>query len=516
MALNRTVDAGRLAEELIALGPDLHYSLAAHGLVAERQGQTTKARDDWEKTLNTPDCPYPAKRDATFGLARLHVAANRREAARRRYREAMKLVDDAWAGLRTDDSRLTFLTGAMDLYQDFDRALIRWGDDAEALQLEESSRARLLGDHDGHAPEPVANAEALIRLGRLTHSVFLAYWLAPDGGSHVRVVTSTGAKRIPLPGAEPREITRLVREHNELIELQSGDPRTQGTAAIRLYDLIVKPVEAQIPAGSRVALIPDGALHRLNFETLVRVKDGQNKFWIEDVVLQIAPSLSLLSVRPAVAAGTQRLLLIGNPLAAPEFNRLDHAAAEMKTIKDLFSGGAVTELSAEAATPSAYAASSPGAHSHIHFTAHAKADRESPLNSAVILTPETAPGGGEKRYRLLARDVAAIKLEADLVTVSACRSAGDRAVSGEGMVGFAWAFQKAGAAHVVAGLWDVNDRSTASLMAELYKAIRAGEPVTEALRAAKLSFIIGGKNYAKPYYWAPFQVYSRSLPNGNR
>ena len=79
------------------------------------------------------------------------------------------------------------------------------------------------------------------------------------------------------------------------------------------------------------------------------------------------------------------------------------------------------------------------------------------------------------------------------------------------MVGFSWAFLRAGASNVVAGLWDVNDRSTARLMAELYAGIHAGKPPVEALRDAKLAFLARNGNYAKPYYWAPFQIYSRSL-----
>ena len=61
------------------------------------------------------------------------------------------------------------------------------------------------------------------------------------------------------------------------------------------------------------------------------------------------------------------------------------------------------------------------------------------------------------------RDVAALRLHAELVTISACRSAGDRAYSGDGLVGFSWAFMKAGARHVIAGLWDVDARSTTVL-----------------------------------------------------
>ena len=99
-------------------------------------------------------------------------------------------------------------------------------------------------------------------------------------------------------------------------------------------------------------------------------------------------------------------------------------------------------------------------------------------------------------------------LRAELVTVSACRSAGERAYSGEGLVGFAWAFLRAGASRVIAGLWDVDDRSTAELMDRLYAHIAAGETASHALREAKLALLAKGGNYGKPYYWGPFQVFT--------
>jgi CHAT domain-containing protein len=60
---------------------------------------------------------------------------------------------------------------------------------------------------------------------------------------------------------------------------------------------------------------------------------------------------------------------------------------------------------------------------------------------------------------------------------------------------------------VIAGLWDAEDRSTSQLMAGLYRQIAAGKEVTDALRAAKLALIHQGGAYAKPFYWAPFQLY---------
>jgi len=100
-------------------------------------------------------------------------------------------------------------------------------------------------------------------------------------------------------------------------------------------------------------------------------------------------------------------------------------------------------------------------------------------------------------------------LAADLVTISACRSAGARSYSGEGLVGFVWAFLQAGARSVIAGLWDVTDSSTPGIMDVLYAQINQGRSPADALRQAKLALINSPGNYRKPYYWGPFQLYTR-------
>jgi CHAT domain-containing protein len=140
--------------------------------------------------------------------------------------------------------------------------------------------------------------------------------------------------------------------------------------------------------------------------------------------------------------------------------------------------------------------------SMMHFTAHALANIESPLESAVVLS------GPDTGYKLYARDVAEKPLNADLVTVSACRSAGERTYSGEGLVGFAWAFLRAGARRVIAGLWDVDDRSTARLMDQLYAGLQAGHTPARSLRESKLALIREGGQLAAPYYWGPFQLFT--------
>ncbi len=100
-------------------------------------------------------------------------------------------------------------------------------------------------------------------------------------------------------------------------------------------------------------------------------------------------------------------------------------------------------------------------------------------------------------------------LHADLVTISACYGAGERAYSGEGLVGLAWAFLRAGAHNVIAGLWEVTDASTEQLMDRFYDELGKGADPDVALRAAKLS-LLRGSAYHNPFYWAPFQLYTGS------
>jgi CHAT domain-containing protein len=75
------------------------------------------------------------------------------------------------------------------------------------------------------------------------------------------------------------------------------------------------------------------------------------------------------------------------------------------------------------------------------------------------------------------------------------------------LVGFAWALLHAGARHVVAGLWDVNDRSTLELMTTLYSGLDSGAAPADALRAAKLRLLAQNSSFRHPFYWAPFEVF---------
>jgi CHAT domain-containing protein len=147
----------------------------------------------------------------------------------------------------------------------------------------------------------------------------------------------------------------------------------------------------------------------------------------------------------------------------------------------------------------------PAQFAFIHFVAHGTASRLSPPDSSILLS-QGSPA--EDSYKLYARDIIHHPLRAQLVTISACYGSGTRAYTGEGLVGLSWAFLRAGAHNVIGALWAVSDDSTPRLMDHLYDGIEKGQTPAQALRAAKLSLLHSDSVFRKPFYWAPFQLYS--------
>ena len=113
---------------------------------------------------------------------------------------------------------------------------------------------------------------------------------------------------------------------------------------------------------------------------------------------------------------------------------------------------------------------------YLHFATHGQADNDKAFESFLVLAQDRLPKyegkEGEKVYRgaLTARDVLDHwKLDADLVTLSACESGLGLSAGGDGLLGFAQAFLIAGARSVCLTLWEVEDSATALLMDRFYR-----------------------------------------------
>jgi len=330
----------------------------------------------------------------------------------------------------------------------------------------------------------------------------MSYWLGP-ARSYLWLIGSGGISQFILPGAA--QISDLVSQDSAVIE-RGNDPLERDNPAGRLlYKTLVAPARASIPRGASVIVVPDGCLHGLNFETLI-VEAPAPHYWIEDVTVAVAPALGVLRAAPRRLDPPGKLLFIGDPEAAdPAFPPLPHLKQEAEIVQRVFPPRSITVLTQRLAQPGAYGAAGPVDYSLIHFAAHAVANAESPLNSAIVLSKS-----GED-YKLYAKDVLELPLKADLVTISACRGAGARSYPGEGLLGFTWAFLQAGARNVVAGLWNADDAATAELMDEFYRRLTSGAIPAAALRLAKLKLLKSEGPNRRPYYWGPLELFTRDF-----
>ncbi len=517
LATNDFVGGGEYSRQALDIAhasgipADELYPMLVEGQIAARRGNALMARQIFEGVERDPACPVFLKWEAQHSLARLFADQKDPVAANRKYRAALDTFESARATVRREDFQLSFLTNAAGIYDDYLDFLVKVGRTAEALQWADYSRARTLSEGLGllskeragrgadqiRAAAPKLNPQSI---ARRANGTILFYWLG-EKQSYLWAITAQQTRLFTLPSG--REIEAAVKRYRAALSGPANvlESSTDGT---ELYRILVAPAQSFLRKDSRVFIIPDGELNNLNFETLVASSPAPH-YWIEDVDVINSPSLRILAASLHEKDRTpSKLLLIGDS-ASPgtDYPELPKAADQMGTVERHFGGAHRLVYQREHATPSAYLNSSPGQFSYIHFVAHGTASRVDPLDSAIVLSKE--PDNPDS-FKLYARDITQHRIRAELVTISACYSAGDRHYSGEGMVGLAWAFLRAGARNVVAALWEVTDVSTDQLMDRFYDELSKGATPDAALRAAKLALLKGGR-FRSPFYWAPMQLF---------
>jgi CHAT domain-containing protein len=141
----------------------------------------------------------------------------------------------------------------------------------------------------------------------------------------------------------------------------------------------------------------------------------------------------------------------------------------------------------------------------VHFATHGYVDDRSPFDSGLVLSiPEELTPGRDNGLLQVWEIFESVRLDADLVVLSACETGIGEIRGGEGIIGLTRAFQYAGARSVLASLWRVEDRATAELMSRFYRGLLVeGLPVAAALRQAQLA-VGADRRWRSPYYWSGF------------
>jgi len=490
--------------------------MLAQGKIAAARRQDQRAEDIFRAVEKDPDSQTSMRLGAEHELARLFETEDDEKDADNMYRTALTTFEAARSDLKNEDSKLPFLTNATPIYDDYIHFLVTHGKAGEALNVADQSRARTLAQGLGLASAQQSFTPVALhpeQIARKTGATLLFYWLGAKQ-SYLWAITPQKTAVFPLP-PQAQLAPAIERYRKTLLgPLDPADAANEDGRA--LYNLLVAPASELIGQNANVVLLTDGALSQLNFETLLapgkdsfgaaNMPDGAAHYWIDDVTLVSAPSLSMLaSARPSRTADGN-LLLVGDAVSPnPDYPELPMAGAEMSEIEKHFDSRDRTIYARQAAVPAAYLKSAPGRFSYIHFVTHGVASRTDPLDSAIILS---RTGDGEDSFKLHARDIIRQPIDARLVTISACYGSGARSYAGEGLVGLSWAFLRAGAHNVIAALWEASDESTPRLMDNLYQALADGLTPPAALRRAKLALLHSHTDFRKPFFWGSFQIYT--------
>jgi CHAT domain-containing protein len=385
-------------------------------------------------------------------------------------------------------------------------------------------------------PQPLAAADIQALLDPET--LLLSYVLGEPRGV-LWAVTPESITTFELPGRA--EIEAAARRfHEELSTFDPADRPRQAEHAAALGRMLLGPVADRLE-GRRLVVIPDGALEYVPFGALqVPGADGASVLDRHEVVY--LPSASALAVQRRVLArrppASRRLAVLADPVFDPQDARVVSAGAGRSGRSPMAKAAGTRGMTAGAGEEPAFerlagsrleaeaiAALAPPGEAMValdfdasraralgdrlsdfrivHFATHGVIDAEHPALSGLVLSRVDRDGRPQEGFLHL-HDVYNLRLNADLVVLSGCRTALGKEVRGEGLVGLTRGFLYAGAARVVASLWRVEDQATAALMTRFYRGLWIeGLKPAAALRAAQLS-LQGERRWRDPYYWAGF------------
>lgn len=252
-----------------------------------------------------------------------------------------------------------------------------------------------------------------------------------------------------------------------------------------LYDLLLRPIEARL-GDRRLVVVPYRSLHYVPFHALFT----GHEYVVEQREVSYAPSATVLRhclARPT--APRHRAVILGVPdEQAPRVR--EEVLALAPRFPDALSllGGEATLAALRRAAPTADV---------LHLACHGQFRPDNPLFSSLRL------GDG----RLNVRDAYSLDLRrCRLVTLSACETGVSAVAPGDELIGLARGFFSAGASSLLVSQWRVDDDSTATLMADFYERLLAGDGPAKALGVAQRRLLAEEPH---PFFWSPFVLLGR-------
>lgn len=521
-------------------------------------GDTAKAIDFHQQSLAKAQQneDKEAEGNALNNLANTLRQAGKLPEAEKHLRDAIAI----WENLRIqldDANKISIFEKQTRTYRLLQEVLIAQNKITEALEISERGRARAFIDllnkrlspnQTEQSKLPAVNIEQIKQIAKNENATLVQYSIITDefkvdgklqtqeSELYIWVIKPTGEVSFhssdlkPLWQKENTTLAKLVTTSRQSIGVRgrgavyvSAKPdATKAKQRLqRSHELLIKPIADILPSNpnDRVIFIPQGELFLVPFPAL---QYDQDKYLIEKHTILTAPSIQVLDFTSKQQRRVEKLnaksLIVGNPTMPkvelepgkpPEqLIALPWAEKEAKDIAEILKTQALT---GNQATKTAILQKMPEA-GIIHFATHGLLDDNRGLGSAIALAPDppSSPltkGGKEEGDGLLtAEEILNLKLNADLVVLSACDTGRGR-ITGDGVIGLSRSLISAGVPSVIVSLWAVDDNSTSFLMTEFYNNLQQKLDKATALRKAMLTTM---QKYPQPKNWAAFTLIGES------
>lgn len=518
------------------------------GLIRQAQGDDTAALPHYHAALNIVQ--ELGRREIVAQVQyRIGHAEQRRHnpvVALHHYALAVEAIEAARATTSDESLQISIMGRWQQVYEAAILICLEHGDVARAFDYAERARARAFADMLArHNPslkptdaEPITAREAQVLLPART--VLLAYIatglnnpetaLLKSCDPQVRACLQTPS-RLLLLAVTPNETRVHDCALNPNVFQASSPYLADGQRFLapnllgRVYRALIAPVADLVAGSQQTVIIPHGPLHQLPFAALL---DAAAEPLLEHGPdLSYAPSATvLLRAGRAVAQATDLCLAVGYDGGSDR--KLRHVEPEAETVAAICGSSQAwhghTGIQQQLR-------SVVGRYRWLHFACHGEFDHDDPLRSWLEIGP------GEK---LSAADVlAGYHLQAELVTLSACRSGLSRVLRGDEPMGLVRTFLRSGARAVLVTLWMVEDISARLLMEHFYTtllaqqpsdpaaALRAAQRYLRRLQTAEIAEWLARKGetlpdslkaeptaqpFANPIFWAPYVLVCGGLP----
>ncbi len=355
-----------------------------------------------------------------------------------------------------------------------------------------------------------------IRRDILSHDVVFVEYFMGDEQLYAFFITKNKIHLSATPNtkqiqANISELRQAINEANDVSYVQ--------TARFLYQNLLEEGLEKMGESVERIIVVPDGGLAYIPFDILLENKiESNDEFtYRRDIMPYLINSYAISYAYSATVLQQNLNKQKSNRNEhdfvgfAPDFSRssevttvtrschdnslisLPNSKYEVEEIHQLIGGKIFTETAATKANFVDLGTKS----RLIHLSTHACADEDDQLSRIYF---------NDSEY-LTALELYPLRLDADMVVLSACETGIGTLRRGEGVMSLARAFAYTGVPATTMSLWSVDDNATSKIMVHYYKHLKSGKTKDQALRAAKLDFLdedVVNPRHQAPYYWAAF------------